>query len=433
MKEKVNNEIDLVQDSSSNNSNINIDIDHVNNIAAIVLLQNNQLQNNQLQDNQSQADQLQSNQLQDNCLQGNQLDSSDGSSDNSNGSFSNDSKVSSTNSHSVERTISSYQLKMSGKTYVLYEGENIIGRASANEIFVENQFVSRRHAVINVDGDSLTITDYSKNGTFVNDYKIFEPTELSINDTIAIAKGHKYVLVQVETQQSQQTNTVVKPDIAKGDIAKNDAIKSVENDLVISGLVAETELVQRLSRFNNLSSRLGSRSIVGNNSNRFGVNAGFSLIELLIVIVIVGIIAAISVPNLLTTKRSANSASAIQTLRLISSSQASYSASIGNGEYATVDDLVREQYIDSGIGAASIPSSSPTQQPKSGYIFVFNRVSSNPSTNTLANYGVSARPLFTNGLVASGNKSFFVDSSAVIRFSPSPTPPFADANSQPLN
>ncbi|MFY9223003.1 MAG: prepilin-type N-terminal cleavage/methylation domain-containing protein, partial [Blastocatellia bacterium] len=205
--------------------------------------------------------------------------------------------------------------------------------------------------------------------------------------------------------------------------------KSVENELVISGLVAETELVQRLSRFNSLGSRLGSSS----NSNRFRVNAGFSLIELLIVIVIVGIIAAISVPNLLTTKRSANGASAIQTLRLISSSQASYSASIGNGEYATVDDLVREQYIDEGIASASIPSSSATQQPKSGYIFVFNRINSNPSNNTLANYEVSARPLFTNGLVTSGNKSLFVDASAVIRFSPSSRPPFADANSQPLN
>ena len=60
-------------------------------------------------------------------------------------------------------------------------------------------------------------------------------------------------------------------------------------------------------------------------------------------------------------------------------------------------------------------------------------MSANPSTNTLPSYQVSARPLFTNGLTASGNKSFFVDSSAVIRFSPSPTLPFADANSQPLN
>jgi len=422
MKEKVNNETDLVQHSSSNNSNTNIDVDHVNNIAAIVLLQNNQLQ-----DNQSQADQLQGNQLQDSCLQGNQLDSSDGSSDNNNGSFSNDSKVSSANSRSVERTISSYQLKMAGKTYVLYKGENIIGRASANEIFVENQFVSRRHAIINVDGDRLTITDYSKNGTFVNDYKIFEPTELSINDTIAIAKGHKYVLVQVDTQQSQQTKQPQQLECTQ------QIKESVENDLVISGLVAETELVQRLSRFNNLSSRLGSRSIVGSNSNRFGINAGFSLIELLIVIVIVGIIAAISVPNLLTTKRSANSASAVQSLRLISSSQAAYSTGVGSSEYATVDDLLREQFIDESIAAASIPSSSPTQQPKSGYIFVFNKISANPSTNTLANYEVSARPLFTNGLVTSGNKSFFVDSSAVIRVSPSSRPPFADANSQPLN
>lgn len=163
------------------------------------------------------------------------------------------------------------------------------------------------------------------------------------------------------------------------------------------------------------------------------LNKGFSLIELLIVIVIIGIIAAISVPNLLTSKRSANSASAIQTLRLISSSQAAYSTGVGNGEYANVDDLVREQFIDESIGAASIPSSSQTQQPKSGYIFVFNRVSSNPSSNTLASYEVSARPLFTNSLTASGNKTFFVDASAVIRFSPSPSAPFADANSQPLN
>ena len=163
------------------------------------------------------------------------------------------------------------------------------------------------------------------------------------------------------------------------------------------------------------------------------LNKGFSLIELLIVIVIIGIIAAISVPNLLTSKRSANSASAIQTLRLISSSQAAYSIGVGNGEYANVDDLLREQFIDESIGAASIPSSSTTQQPKSGYIFVFNRVSSNPSSNTLASYEVSARPLFTNSLTASGNKTFFVDASAVIRFSPSPSAPFADANSQPLN
>jgi prepilin-type N-terminal cleavage/methylation domain-containing protein len=160
---------------------------------------------------------------------------------------------------------------------------------------------------------------------------------------------------------------------------------------------------------------------------------GFSLIELLIVIVIIGIIAAISVPNLLTSKRSANGASAIQTLRLISSSQASYSAGVGNGEYANVDDLVKEQFIDESIGAASIPSSSPTQQPKSGYIFVFNKISANPATNTLPSYEVSARPLFTGSLTISGNKSFFVDASAVIRFSPTPSAPFADANSQPLN
>jgi prepilin-type N-terminal cleavage/methylation domain-containing protein len=97
---------------------------------------------------------------------------------------------------------------------------------------------------------------------------------------------------------------------------------------------------------------------------------GFSLVELLVVVIIIGIIAAIAIPSLLASRRAANEASAIASLRTIHSAQATFQATNGSGNTyaATLPDLGPAPgagLIDSLLGSSATPT-------KSGYDFTMS-------------------------------------------------------------
>jgi prepilin-type N-terminal cleavage/methylation domain-containing protein len=135
---------------------------------------------------------------------------------------------------------------------------------------------------------------------------------------------------------------------------------------------------------------------------------GFSLIELLIVVAIILIIAAIAIPNLIKSKMAANEASAVGSLRTITTAEIAYASACPTiGFTAVLADLGTAATCPGGNN--QIDNQLQTGI-KSGYTFAL----------TAANGGAGPNSLFTGNADpqsgSSGTRHFFVDQTGVIRY-----------------
>ncbi len=140
--------------------------------------------------------------------------------------------------------------------------------------------------------------------------------------------------------------------------------------------------------------------------------AGFSIIELLIVVAIILIIAAIAIPNLMTARMSANEASAVQSVRMIQSSETAYATTyptVGfSATLAALGDSSNSACSASSAQACLIDSVLASGN-KSGYAFTWTGDGLTPSVAYNINADPSARG-------ASGRRSFFSNYPGVIRY-----------------
>jgi prepilin-type N-terminal cleavage/methylation domain-containing protein len=124
---------------------------------------------------------------------------------------------------------------------------------------------------------------------------------------------------------------------------------------------------------------------------------GFTLVEIMIVVAIIVLLAAIAIPNLLRARLSANEATAIAAMRTISTASESYRAAQSPPAYPTALNSLSSAnppYIDSVLGGGN----------KSGYSYTW--------TGGGTTYSVVGAPQTAN---VTGVRSFYVDQSGVVR------------------
>ncbi len=154
---------------------------------------------------------------------------------------------------------------------------------------------------------------------------------------------------------------------------------------------------------------------------------GFSLIELLIVVAIILIIAAIAIPNLLRARISANEASAVGSVRTINTAQITYNSSYSTVGFASsLASLAGTSCAPPTSGGACLIDTQLAGGTKSGYSFGISGATGTP----VATYSIIAAPIAPN---QTGTRYFCSFADAVVRFSPTTAIATCDYSVAPLN
>jgi prepilin-type N-terminal cleavage/methylation domain-containing protein len=127
---------------------------------------------------------------------------------------------------------------------------------------------------------------------------------------------------------------------------------------------------------------------------------GFSLIELMIVIAIIGILIAVGVTGWKAATKSANEAAAVKTLRSIAEQQMLYYNSHQRSAFGTFEEMIKENLLDTRFSG-----STPVVD---GYVYTMKVIPR--STSQQAGYTVNADPQVSEGVGATGTNHFYVDS-----------------------
>ena len=140
---------------------------------------------------------------------------------------------------------------------------------------------------------------------------------------------------------------------------------------------------------------------------------GFSLIELLLVVTVILIIAAIAIPNFLRSRMRANEASAVASLRVLNTAAVTYSITYPDMGYpASLATLGGANPCTSSSTQSCLIDDYLAQGYKSGYNFVWTGDGVVPSVT----FTLTATP---EAIGASGQRMFCTDQAGVIRYDPS--------------